>query len=109
MSATTMRNGEVLEAFAAAQSIGQRTTTSILAAVAVRRLLRALRPLAEDVGEALNQLAEKHCERDAKGSFIPLPGGGGNKLRDDAREQYHRERRDLAALGDLLREEDAGT
>lgn len=129
-----LTNQQIIAALGAAEAIGARPTRAVKVAVAIRRLLRALRPLAEDVQAGVQRLADEHVEKDGEGKMIPMPGGAGFKLREDARDEYHRRFKELmeavapvevwvtpdhfdgveitgaelAALGDLLRDAPEG-
>jgi hypothetical protein len=127
----TLTNAQVVDAFNAAHAIAERKTLAVKAALACRRLLRALTPLVDDLNKVLLSLADAHGEKDANGELLPEKGPGTFKLRPEAKDAYKAARRELMdaevpvecwvtpahfegvevtgaelmALGDLLRED----
>jgi hypothetical protein len=97
---TTLTNREVLAAYNAAMSLSKRAApaTAPRAPGAIRRLIRALKPVAEGVlddqfgrvGEELGSLREEYGERDDEGKALP-PRLTGTRILYDVREECREE------------------
>lgn len=93
-----MKNSEVVDAYnRGALPISERPTRAILAGVACTRLLRALRPLVEDVGNGQQKLLDECAERDEKNEMISVKPGH-VKIREDAVEHFNAEMKKLMEM-----------